>query len=130
MKNTKHYSLGALIAKRELEFVNDNRLKRILIKIGKPRIDKIATDGYYCPFIILGIGKERVQVAFGVDSVQAIELALEMIGAIMTLYYQRLNPSKITWNGGSWLGFPLSDTREEMLKKERQWFRKMKINKK
>ena len=126
MKNNKKYTLGIVIAKRELEFIDNGLESKIIIKIGKPRKDKEIEDEYYCPFIILGIGKENVQVAFGVDSVQAIELAFNMIGALMKVYYQRIYPNKITWNNDSRLGFPLPDTPEEMLKKERQWKKKMK----
>jgi hypothetical protein len=67
-----------------------------------------------------------VHVAFGVDGVQAIALVLNMSRAILEVYYQRLYPNKITWDNDARLGFPLPDTPEEMLKKERQWKKKMK----
>lgn len=127
MKKAKEYTLGVVIAKRELEFKDKGIEKKIIIKIGKPKKDKEISDGYYCPFMILGIGKENVQVAFGEDSIQALELAYSMIGALMVLYYQKLHPHKITWNGDSRLGFPLPDTPEDITKKEMQW---MKIKKK
>ena len=126
MKNTIQYTLGIVIAKRELEFINNGVEKKIIIKIGKPRKDREISGGYYCPFIITGIGKENIQIAFGVDSVQSIESAFNMIAALMTLHYQKLYPNKITWNNDSRLGFPLPDTLDEIVKKERQWMRKLK----
>jgi hypothetical protein len=125
MKNIKKYTLGIVIAKRELEFTDNGLENKIIIKIGKPRKDRDINSGYYCPFIILGIGNENIQIAFGKDSVQSIELAFNMIGALMEVYYQKLYPNKITWNNDSRLGFPLPDTPEEILKKERQWKKKM-----
>jgi hypothetical protein len=122
------YKLGLVIARRRLEFMDDGLEKQIIIKIGKPRRQRDTDSGYYCPFVIVGIGKGNIQVAFGEDSVQSIELAFNMIGALMKVYYQRLYPNQITWNNDSRLGFPLPDTPEELLKKERQWMKKMKNN--
>ena len=126
MKDTIQYTLGIVIAKRELDFINNGVEKKIIIKIGKPRKDREIRGGYYCPFIISGLGKENIQIAFGTDSVQSIESAFNMIGLIMTLNYQKLYPNKITWNNDSRLGFPLPDTLDEIIKKERQWMKKLK----
>jgi hypothetical protein len=68
--------VGMVVASRELNLPAE---KKVTVTIGKPEKLPDAED-YYCPYLIAGIGGERVRYAGGVDAVQALELAFKMIG--------------------------------------------------
>lgn len=124
---SSRYRLGAVIAERELDLKISSRKKaKVIVRIGKPKPDGKITADWYCPIQILGIGEDKVKSAFGIDSVQALEQAFQMISAILTLFYQRHHPGKLTWLGKSRLGFPLPETPDDYLRKERYWARLIK----
>nr|WP_233431737.1 hypothetical protein [Leptospira santarosai] len=50
---------------------------------------------WYCPFQISKIGLDTIKAAHGIDSIQALLLAMKMIEAIL-VHFQRLNPGKLT----------------------------------
>jgi hypothetical protein len=96
--------VGIQIATRELQVKG----KKAMVVIGKP--EKFSEgDDYYCPYQIVGLGNELVRYAGGADAVQALELALKMIGS--DLYTSpEAQAKQITWVGGEKpgdLGFPL-----------------------
>jgi hypothetical protein len=73
--------LGEEIASRRLRFTaRDGTVTEVLVKIGKPQ-PKENGIGFYCPFMISGIGWERVEYSAGLDAVQAFQLVMLMIGA-------------------------------------------------
>jgi hypothetical protein len=90
--------------------------RKITVVIGKP---EMFPDGvnFYCPYQVVGIGNERVRYAGGVDAVQALQLAMQMIGA--ELYTSPEAQSKqISWDGGGVagdLGFPVPDGLQDLL---------------
>lgn len=59
---------------------------------------------WLCPYQIVGLGGSRVEVAYGLDAIQALQLALEAI----RLKLERI--SQCTWEGGDNgdTGFPRS----------------------
>lgn len=78
MKNKRPQSeLGRPIARRTL--AEDGATGReIFISIGLPRPYRLSKHGdWECPFLIEGIGEPKVETACGVDSLQALILAIE-----------------------------------------------------
>jgi hypothetical protein len=95
-------NVGTVIATRELEC---RGAVPIVVLIGQPQPFPDYED-YYCPFQLRGYGDERIRYAGGVDAVQALELALQMIGTI--LYTSReAQEKRLSWNGAENLGFPV-----------------------
>jgi hypothetical protein len=73
------YELGAVVAKRRLHVAGQPDLE-VWVILGTPRPFPDAPHGdYYCPYQITGIGDEKVRHAGGVDSLQALELALHIL---------------------------------------------------
>jgi len=68
-----------------------------------------------CPYQILGIGDERVRCAGGVDAVQALQLAMEMIGSELYFKLNRQHDGKLRWEAGKEgdLGFPVPPNLEQ-----------------
>lgn len=100
-------SLGEVIAERCLSMTTrDGRLKTVTVKLGKP-VQFDDGTGYYAPFQITGIGSEKIKYAGGVDAIQAVQLAMKMIGA--NLYALRdVESVELEWEAGDKgdLGFP------------------------
>lgn len=72
-------NVGVVIASREL-ILDGNRKVQVLI--GKPMpLPDGNYDGSYCPHQTIGVRSGRVRCAYGVDAVQALTLALSMVGA-------------------------------------------------
>lgn len=100
--------LGEIIAERELLLSGPEAgsARTVRVVLGKPQPFPDSPD-YYCPYQIKGIGDEKIRHMGGVDGIQAIQLALQTLGAELQALNQRLN-GKLRWNGnreGS-LGFP------------------------
>jgi hypothetical protein len=93
--------LGTVIAERTLTRVEHaNALVRI--RIGRPRKER-ATGDYICPVAIEGIGDRKLCQAHGIDSMQALQNALQAIRLELAPH-----TSSLSWAGGQegWLGFP------------------------
>jgi hypothetical protein len=71
--------MSSVIAKRILTCVEDPTFK-ITVRLDRPRLVR-KTGDYECSFEILGSGLKRARSAAGLDSFQALQLALSMIGA-------------------------------------------------
>ncbi|WP_257457767.1 DUF6968 family protein [Archangium lipolyticum] len=99
-KDAQSRPLGTVIAERSLTIVGQgDSLARI--RVGKPRKDR-ATNDYFCPFILLGVGEQKVRQAWGIDSMQALQNALQAIRIELASHADDLR-----WEGGQdgWLGF-------------------------
>jgi hypothetical protein len=83
--------VGTIIATRRLVAVKGRKKVNVLVKIGKPiKRDK----DFACPIQVKGIGDEVVRYASGQDSMQALHLALQMIGIELLL---RHDDYKFSW---------------------------------
>jgi len=71
--------MSSVIAKRILTGAEDPTLK-ITLTLDRPRFIR-RTGDYECSFRIIGPGLKRARSAAGLDSFQALQLALSMIGA-------------------------------------------------
>jgi hypothetical protein len=94
-------ALGTVIAERTLTIVGQED-SSARVRIGKPRKDR-ATGDYFCPYTLEGLGDRTVREAWGVDSIQALQNALQTIRLELTPH-----ASNLSWAGGQdgWLGFP------------------------
>lgn len=90
--NTVTGSLGVVVAERTLTLVG-RPSARVLIVVGKPRKDRRSGDAF-CPYRIEGVGDEQLQQAGGIDSVQALQSAMQAVRA-------QLEPhaDKLEWAG-------------------------------
>lgn len=101
-------ALGDVLAEREYEAIHAGagKPRKVVLRIGKPRIAPHQDGAWICPAQILGIGEDNVLEAAGIDAVQALHLAMVMAGARLTYPPKGLT---ITWLGGSDLGLPVLD---------------------
>jgi hypothetical protein len=100
-------SLGEVIAERRLSMTTrDGRLTTVTVKLGKPVPFDDGT-GYYAPFQITGTGPEKIKYAGGVDAIQAVQLAMKMIGANLHALSDK-ESVELEWEAGDKgdLGFP------------------------
>src|SRR4051794_35494412 len=81
-ENTMEFEgVGEIIASRQLYYFDESNRKRIVsIFVGKPQPSTDARD-YQCLFQLIGIGHQKIQVARGYDSVQALQSALILAAA-------------------------------------------------
>jgi hypothetical protein len=73
-----------------------------------PRKSRGGPD-YYCPFQILGLDDDRVRRAWGIDPVQALQLAMRQIGALLSAS-DAAKTGRLSWDAGSTkgdFGFPV-----------------------
>ncbi|HXI23820.1 MAG TPA: hypothetical protein VNG71_08085 [Pyrinomonadaceae bacterium] len=99
--------LGEVIATREFSFPDENdRDASASILIGKP-LPSLDSSGYQCHFLIKGLGDERIQIARGYDSLQALQSALILAGASLNHLNEKAG-RRLRWAGGTRgdLGFP------------------------
>ena len=77
------YPLGRVIADRQLRD-SENPSREVRLLIGEPQQFPDAPNGdYYCPFQVVGVGSEKVLYAGGIDSLQAIELAVLILPSVL-----------------------------------------------
>lgn len=67
------------IVERELWVSDSERLIKIIV--GRPELFSSDSQDFYCPYQIFGLGDEKIRYGAGVDSMQALILTLERIGA-------------------------------------------------
>jgi hypothetical protein len=99
--------LGDVIASRALEFRGSSgETATVSVEVGRPvRNMDAENECYWCPYRISGLGRERTRAMAGVDSAQALVLALHAIPAEMDAF-ARDHGGRVTWLGGDDLGFP------------------------
>jgi len=105
---------GDIIAHRFLECMDDRGKKiDVNVYIWRPIADPDGVN-WTCPFEIAGLPGKRPRGAHGVDAIQALELALKMVGAI--LYTSKAwQAGRLTWLGHRNLGFPVTDNIRDLI---------------
>lgn len=96
--------LQTVIAERRLELLSgtERKITEVVILIGAP---EARGDNYECNYQILGLGYDQVRRSMGVDRVQALSLALALIGnALYT--NDAWKQGRLTFLGSRDLGFP------------------------
>ena len=95
-----------VIATREFEA---GAGRTIVVELYAPEPDPEPNGDFRCGHRISGSGwgEGKVRYTFGVDSMQALFLALQMIGALLYTS-EEAKAGHLTWLGGTNLGLPLS----------------------
>ena len=89
-----------LMAERVLEMESEGQVGALRVSFGKPT--HIEDMGWACVFKMSAMGREHVSPARGVDSLHALQMAVEMVGKQL----EGMGRShRITLNGGDDLGF-------------------------
>ncbi len=102
--------VGEIIAKRELDLADG---RTVQVVIGKPQRFPDGHD-FYCPIQITGLGKEIIIRIGGVDSVQALVLALHAISS--TLYTSdAARAGMLTWLGRRNFGIPVNHVIQDLV---------------
>ena len=89
---------GPIIAERVFE--PGGRQRAVRVRIRKPRRDP-RTGDHWCTFDVSGLAKTRGFKVWGVDSLQALQLAIRAAGELL-----REEGHELTWCGDQDLGFP------------------------
>ncbi len=100
MDNTIDAELDEVIAKRKLNYSSEKGEQILMVKLGKPRPDSKPGGDWECP---IQIG-ERIKLAFGVDSYQALSMALQLI-SIELRYLKDKQKLDLKWLEMDDLGF-------------------------
>jgi hypothetical protein len=107
--------LTDVVAEREYRLaIRGRKRAKVRVRFGKPRPDP---DGsfYYCDFQIEGLAEaEGTRAAGGVDSVQALQLGMEM-AATMLLCTGAYRRRELTWEGMFDLGLPVSESVRDLV---------------
>jgi hypothetical protein len=89
---------GPIIAERVFELAG--RQKAVRVRIRKPRRDP-RTGDHWCTFEVSGLAKAMGFKVWGIDSLQALQLAIRAAGELL-----REEGGEMTWCGDRDLGFP------------------------
>jgi hypothetical protein len=89
-----------VIAERQLTFKDESSTsKDVRVVLGRPTKSNDMEE-YSCEVQILGLGDEKVRRIYGIDSMQALQLAIGFISGMLNLYRPGL-----TWLGNDNIGF-------------------------
>jgi hypothetical protein len=86
-----------VLGERILEAKRDGATTKVTVRLGLP-VRQTHTPEYRCSVQIVGLGPEINRFASGEDAIQALELALKLIGIELHSTSQAID--------FSWLGFP------------------------
>jgi hypothetical protein len=97
----KIQDIGTMIAERILKGRENGKACTVTIKFGKPFPDEKEEDCWYCPYSISSGSNQRLFYGAGVDSLQALRIAITMAKAELNSKYSHMN---LTWMGEQDLG--------------------------
>ena len=100
MDNRIEPELGEVIAERVLDYNSQTGMQSLIVKLGKPRPDSKPGGDWECP---IQIG-EKIKLAFGIDSFQALSMALQLI-SIELRYLKDKQKLNLNWLERDDLGF-------------------------
>jgi len=98
----KLIDVGVVIAERILNGQVGGKPCAVVVKIGTPLADDAGGAGWYCPYSITIGSEQRIFYGAGVDSLQALRIAIKNIAEELNTIYRDL---KLTWMGDTDLGF-------------------------
>ncbi len=110
--------LTQVIAERELQLAaRGRRREKVHVRFGKPRPLPHGRD-YGCVYQIEGLHEEPItRHIFGVDSIQALELAMQM-AMVELVCSTAYGAGRLTWLGMYDLGLPVAKAIRGRIKKE------------
>jgi hypothetical protein len=100
-------SVGELIASRTLTIQQDgSATAEVTVLLGKPQ-QWPEHDDYFCPYQIKGAGDDKIRYTGGVDSFQALHLALSTLRVELEVLNKDL-AGRLRWecDDSGALGFP------------------------
>ncbi|MGI8553491.1 MAG: DUF6968 family protein [Dehalococcoidia bacterium] len=101
--------MTSLVATREMEWKQaDGTISSIVVTIGHPLATHDPDHGageWSCTFRILGLGDDQTYTAFGIDSVQALYLALKTAGTLI-MSSKAGRSMELDWSELDNCGFP------------------------
>jgi hypothetical protein len=106
--------LGSVTFERIFESQDEKgNLGSITLRIGNPFLIEASNSSlrWHCLFQLIGIGRENVATAPGIDAIDAMLVSLR-IAEVLLKSYSRAQATKITWLGEEWLGLSLSPIAE------------------
>jgi hypothetical protein len=86
-KLPRNVRLGRIIAARRFR-LRGRSDRTVELRIGAPR--DLPDFDAYCPVQLVGIGEEKVRPIFGVDTVQALQLAVGLLESLMLQFGDQL----------------------------------------
>jgi hypothetical protein len=95
--------LGEVIAEREFDSLSEGG-PPVVGRLGKPRPDTRDGGDWQCSYQVLGTGDDTASTAYGVDSLQALMLAIDKLRADLT-WRARQREEGFSWFGQPGLGF-------------------------
>ena len=91
--------MGPIVGSRSIEAVHpDGRAVSLTIQLGSPRTDPAMDDAWACPCRILGLGDAPVWRLYGVDSLQAVAQAVELLRRVLRAEAEE-HGWTFTWGG-------------------------------
>jgi len=96
---TTEVRLGEVIASRRLKFSRRGKSPvTVNVRIGRPRHWSSRSTDFICPFRVTGLGKPISGALYGVDSLQALLLTLQVLPAVIG-QLTRQHKGVFTWLG-------------------------------
>ena len=93
-------SLGEIIAERRVYLqAQEGDRREIIVRLGKPQPFPGTSEDFYVPYELVGVKRDSLHYAAGVDAVQALQLVMLMIGADLHAI-ARAQQATISWLGG------------------------------
>ena len=81
--------LGPLLANRLLDAVHpDGRVTPVSVQVGLPAPHGDQVGDWHCPCRIVGLGESEVWTLYGVDALQAVSQALELLRRVLVDFAQ------------------------------------------
>jgi hypothetical protein len=96
----KLVDIGTMIAERALEGRENDKRCDVIVRLGMPIEDN--QGAWYCPYSIEAGSTRRLFYGAGVDSLQALRIAISMVEAELTSTFRHLD---LKWMGERELGF-------------------------
>ncbi len=96
-------NIGTVIAERELDGQENGKPCKVIVRLGKPFLAESGCGScWYCPYSISSPEGERLFYGAGLDSLQALRIAISMLGSELSTLYADL---RLKWAGEDDLGF-------------------------
>ncbi|GIJ42583.1 DUF6968 family protein [Micromonospora andamanensis] len=91
------YELGEVVAERRIAAVTpDDVTSEVVVRFGRPHPDPLPGGDWRCPFQIEGLADGAVDAAYGVDSLQALLLAVYSVRLLLTEHAERTS-ARLDW---------------------------------
>ena len=108
-------NIGEIIAERKFELLReDHDRETIIVLLGKPQHIPDDADFYGCPYQIKRANSEKIMTICGVDSFQALQLAINTVGVELEVI-RKDSGGQLIWDGDDKgdLGFPTPGWKRE-----------------